>query len=129
MTVRRVAVAGLALLVAVLVLVFWSRDDERPGPDGSAGSQSYAVQLTAPAGRPAEVIVRRHDGAPLRLDAVTLEPAMPQMGHAMPAVVAERVAVDRFATRGELLAMPGQWEVLVLLGQGPDAEFVIVHVE
>ncbi|HEX2300015.1 MAG TPA: hypothetical protein VHH34_16140 [Pseudonocardiaceae bacterium] len=132
MTARIAApLAGLAGFAAVLVFVFWPGDSaaRSSAPAGSGSSPSYVVQLTAPADRPAEVVVRRHDGAATRLAAVTLEPAMPQMGHAVPAVLAQRAGADRFTTREALLPMPGRWEVLVLLGEGPDAEFVLVQVE
>jgi len=135
MTARRVGVSvlialGLIALGVALILVFaWPRGDQ---PVGSGNSQSYAVELTVPAGGPSEVTVRRHDGAPVQLDVVTLEPVMAQMGHATPAMTAERVGPGRFTTRvttrGALVEMPGQWEVLVLLGRPPDAEFTIVPV-
>lgn len=126
MTMRRLGVSALIVLGIALILVFsWPRGEP---PAGSGSSPSYAVELTVPAGRPAEVTVRRHDGAPVGLDAVTLEPAMPQMGHAVPAMLAEQVGPGRFTTRGAPIEMPGRWEVLVLLGRPPDAEFMIVPV-
>lgn len=123
----RARAAGV--LAALLVFPTGACGGALSGSPGAGASGSYAVTLDAPTGAPAEITVRRHDGAPLRLDSVTVEPAMPQMGHALAPVVAQRTGPDRFATRGPLLTMPGPWEVLVLLGEGADTESVIVQVE
>ncbi|EME60262.1 FixH family protein [Amycolatopsis decaplanina] len=51
-------------------------------------------------------------------DVVTLEPVMPQMGHALAPSPAIAEGPGRFRTGDVLLPMPGQWEITVSL-RGP----------
>ncbi|MFJ8912023.1 FixH family protein [Amycolatopsis sp. NPDC102389] len=51
-------------------------------------------------------------------EVVTLEPVMPQMGHALAPSPAIAEGPGRFRTGDVLLPMPGQWEITVSL-RGP----------
>jgi nitrogen fixation protein FixH len=70
------------------------------------GTNSLAVEVTDAAGKPAS------------LDAVTVEPVMPQMGHAFAPVTAVADGPGRYRAAETSLPMSGQWEIAVTL-RGP----------
>ncbi|MDX3659957.1 FixH family protein [Streptomyces sp. ID05-26A] len=108
-------VGGVIALVAALV-VLWPRGVEaRPHLAESAqlrfeltptstktGSNVFDLRITDRSGNAA-------DGD------VTVEPAMPQMGHALAPITAAPQAPGRYQVAGVDLFMAGQWEITVSL--------------
>ncbi|MET9224270.1 FixH family protein [Lentzea sp. NPDC003310] len=108
-------VAGVIAVVAA-VLVLWPRGVEaRPHLAESArlrfeltpsstktGNNSFDLRITDLSGNAA-------DGD------VTVEPAMPQMGHALAPITAAPRAPGRYQVAGVDLFMAGQWEITVSL--------------
>ncbi|MFV8049406.1 FixH family protein [Mycobacterium sp. 48b] len=60
-------------------------------------------------------------------DSVRFEPRMPQMGLASPAVEAVPEGQDDY--RGDIdLSTPGQWDITVRIGSGPQSYDAVLHV-
>ncbi|MGW6447290.1 FixH family protein [Lentzea sp. NPDC055074] len=111
-----IAVVAGAIAVLAAVVVVWPRDVEaQPHLAESArlrfeltptstktGSNSFDLRITDRTGNAA-------DGD------VTVEPAMPQMGHALAPITAAPQAPGRYRVAGVDLFMAGQWEITVSL--------------
>jgi nitrogen fixation protein FixH len=67
------------------------------------GSNTFGLRITDRGGQPASV------------DSVTIEPVMPQMGHALAPVAAGAQAPGNYRAANTVLPMPGQWEITVTL--------------
>jgi nitrogen fixation protein FixH len=67
------------------------------------GSNTFGLRITDRGGQPASV------------DSVTIEPVMPQMGHALAPVPAGAQAPGNYRAANTVLPMPGQWEITVTL--------------
>ncbi|RDI46405.1 FixH family protein [Nocardia mexicana] len=108
-----VFVAFAAVIAALAAWLWWPDDsDEQPSriPAGP-----YLVQLTGPLRVGANTIEfditdrQENPAAPTR---VLVEPAMPQMGHALPPAPAEATAPGHYRAAVDL-PMSGQWEITV----------------
>ena len=122
---KRSVVLAVAVVVAVVgaLVVLWPRAVEaQPQLAESArirfvltpastksGVNSFDLRITDRAGNPAE-------------GEVTLEPAMPQMGHAIAPITAGPSEPGRYQVGGVDLFMAGQWEITVSLS----AERVVI---
>lgn len=104
------------LAAAILAWLLW------PSGDGGSTVQRstqgpYTVQLSVDdprqGGNVFSVVVTGAEPA-----AVTIEPVMPQMGHALSPSPAIAEGPGRYRTGDVLLPMPGQWEITVSL-RGP----------
>ncbi|MGW6932706.1 FixH family protein [Lentzea sp. NPDC054927] len=107
--------AGVVALVGALVVV-WPRSVEaQPHLAESArlrfvltpastksGSNSFDLRVTDRSGNPAQ-------------GEVTVEPAMPQMGHALAPITAGPSAPGHYSVGNVDLLMAGQWEITVSL--------------
>ena len=114
--------AGVIALAGALVVV-WPRGVEaQPQLAESArlrvvltpastktGPNSFDLRITDRSGHPAQ-------------GAVTVEPAMPQMGHALAPITAGPAEPGRYEVGGVDLLMAGQWEITVSL----NAERVVI---
>lgn len=115
---RRSSIAVVAAVIAVVAafVVLWPRDVaarphlaetsrlrfELTPTSTRAGSNSFDLRITDRSGNAA-------DGD------VTVEPAMPQMGHALAPITAAPQAPGRYQVAGVDLFMAGQWEITVSL--------------
>jgi hypothetical protein len=81
--------------------------------DPKQGANSLGLRITDRGGQPASV------------DSVTVEPVMPQMGHALSPVVAGAEAPGSYRAADTVLPMPGQWEITVSLHAGGGTEQVV----
>ncbi|MGI5499922.1 FixH family protein [Lentzea sp. CA-135723] len=111
-----IAVVAGVLAVVAAVVVLWPRTVEAQPhlaessdlrfeltPDSTrSGSNAFDLRITDRSGNAA-------DGD------VTVEPAMPQMGHALAPITAAAQAPGRYRVAGVDLTMPGQWEITVSL--------------
>ena len=106
-----------AVVVAAAALLLWPRSGETNPL--VADSQHYSFKVSAQPLKQGtnslDIEVTDRAGTPATGD-VTVEPAMPQMGHALSPVTAVRTQPGRFRVDGVDLPMSGQWEVTVSLG-------------
>ncbi|MGC4943105.1 FixH family protein [Kribbella sp. DT2] len=104
------------------------------GPDqevSTGGSEDYSVRIVrdGPSADPWTVEVADRAGKPVTVDQVTLDPSMPQMGHATEPVTATLEEPGRYRAEGVQLPMPGQWEITVRLRRGATHEEIVVPVQ
>lgn len=106
-----------AVVVAVAALLLWPRSGETH--QLLADSRHYSFKVSAQPSKQGtnslDIEVTDRAGAPATGD-VTVEPAMPQMGHALSPVTAVLTQPGRFRVDGVDLPMAGQWEITVSLG-------------
>ncbi|MBL1078264.1 FixH family protein [Nocardia sp. 2] len=121
MTLRR-GVLAVALAVIAVMAAWWLWPNAtKDAPQMTAGP--YLVRMTVGDGaartgdNPVELEITDRSGNPVAPEQVVVEPAMPQMGHAVPPATADAVEVGRYRATVEL-PMPGQWEIAVDLS-GP----------
>ncbi|MEV6235189.1 FixH family protein [Lentzea sp. NPDC051838] len=123
---RRYVLIGLAVVVAAVGVLFvvWPRTVEaQPHLAESAqlrfvltpastksGVNSFDLRITDRAGKPAQG------------NEVVVEPAMPQMGHAIAPITAGPLEPGHYQVGDVGLNMPGQWEITVSLS----AERVVI---
>lgn len=111
------AVALLAVITGVAAWLLWPRS-ENTSQRIPAGP--YLIRLASalhPGANAVEFDITDRESAPAQPSRVTVAPAMPQMGHAVPPVAAAATGPGRY--RAELeLPMSGQWEITVELS-GP----------
>jgi len=118
------AVGGLIVLVAALVL--WPR---------GGGTQPYlaegkqlSFQLTPASTKTGinafDLRITDRGGNPAQGD-VTVEPTMPQMGHAVAPVTAGPREPGHFRAENVDLAMAGQWEITVSVNRPAGTERVV----
>nr|WP_042181224.1 FixH family protein [Kibdelosporangium sp. MJ126-NF4]CEL14892.1 hypothetical protein [Kibdelosporangium sp. MJ126-NF4]CTQ96477.1 hypothetical protein [Kibdelosporangium sp. MJ126-NF4] len=106
-----------ALIVAVAALLFWPTTGETR--QLVADSQRYTFKVVAQPLKQGtnslDIDITDRAGAPASGE-VTIEPAMPQMGHALSLVTAVQTQPGRFRVDNVDLPMAGQWEITVSLG-------------
>lgn len=124
----------IALVVAAAVLgaaawSLWPATEESTASAATAGP--YLVRI---AGDPPKVGVSTltveisgNHGDPPPPDSVTLEPAMPQMGHAAAPVVASEESSGRYRADVDL-SMPGQWEIAVRIAAAGHVDQAVLSV-
>ncbi|KZB81835.1 hypothetical protein AVL48_07660 [Amycolatopsis regifaucium] len=100
------------LVVAIVAWLLWPSDGGEQVRRSTQGP--YTVELSvADPHQGGNVFTLTVTGAVP--DVVTLEPVMPQMGHALAPTSAIAEAPGRYRTGDVLLPMPGQWEITVSL--------------
>lgn len=114
-----VLIAAVAAVFAAGLWLFWPKPTTPSAAAATAGP--YLVRLTGEPPKvgisPLVVEVSGSAGDTPTPDAVSFEPAMPQMGHATAPVVATADGDGRY--RGDVdLSMPGQWEITVRITSG-----------
>ncbi|MFB6720893.1 FixH family protein [Kribbella sp. NPDC056345] len=111
----------LALLITAVVIcagaafLLWPTD-EATTLTGRSDQHTVQLKLKELTTGPVEFDLTVVEGSTTQLDAITLEPGMPGMGHATAPLTAQRGADGHYRGRGELFAMPGTWELTVRLG-------------
>ncbi|GAA0599286.1 hypothetical protein HPO96_21780 [Kribbella sandramycini] len=117
---RTLAIALTGVVLAAVVAIAYAVGGGEDRVALKAASDRYQIELylgeqrTGPID--AELVVRDTGGRPAELSGITLAGVMPSMGHAMSELTATATAPGRYAVRGELFTMTGQWEVVVRLG-------------
>ncbi|MFC9997315.1 FixH family protein [Nocardia sp. NPDC127526] len=118
---RILLVAAVLVVIVVAAWWLWPGTTGKSAPRMTAGP--YLVQLTVADGTPrtgdntVEIEITDQQGVSATPDKVSVEPAMPQMGHAVPPGIAETVTPGHYRATVNL-PMPGQWEIAVHLS-GP----------
>lgn len=118
----RLLIAAVAVLtLGVLAWLVWPSASSGPTVLKSA-TGLHTVQLSVDAPKLGTnsfgVEVTDQSGNPARLDSVTVEPVMPQMGHALSPVTAGPEGPGRYRAAETVLPMSGQWEITISL-HGP----------
>jgi hypothetical protein len=85
------------------------------GAPPNVGVNSVVVEITGDVGQPPTP------------ESVTVEPAMPQMGHATAPVVASRQTDGRFSADVDL-SMAGQWEITVRIAADHQVHTAVLSV-
>ncbi|MBB5915099.1 hypothetical protein BJY24_003966 [Nocardia transvalensis] len=118
---RRVVLVVVAVAAVIAGVAAWAWWPESGG-DAQARIPAgpYLVRLAGPLRPGANTVdldVTDRQSAPAEPTRVTVAPAMPQMGHAVPPAPAEAMGPGRYRATVEL-PMSGQWEITVDLS-GP----------
>lgn len=126
---RGILAAGISVLVALIALtalLVASRTSHTPDKATLTGrSEHYAVRVTVDPVRTGRVRTTVEvQGA----DEVTLEAAMPRMGHLNSELATTRSSPGRFVATGELFPMIGVWELTVRVDGPAGMELVTVVV-
>ena len=119
MTRRAGLIAAVVVVVAALLTWWlWPSDHAKPVQRTTAGP--YQVQWSVSDGSPhtgdntVDLDITDQHGTAASPDRVSVEPAMPQMGHALPPSTAAVVSPGHYRAT-VTLPMPGQWEIAVKL--------------
>jgi plasmid replication initiation protein len=118
--------AAAVVLVAAGLLVIPPWLARTSGTTMTSATAAYTVRLST--GEPREgpntfdIDVTAKDGAPAELDAVTLQPVMPQMGHAYAPVTAARIGPGRYRAKDTVLEMTGYWQLNITLRRANDTQ-------
>ncbi|MGW6933605.1 FixH family protein [Lentzea sp. NPDC054927] len=127
-----VVLVSVLTLAAVVVgyLAFSAPDPAKEQLTANSASYTVAVRLQrwAAGDNTVDVEVSRRDHAPVEVDRLALEAAMPRMGHATSQLKAETVGPGRFHATGELFPMSGVWELSVRLHGKAGTELTTVTV-
>ncbi|HEX6344907.1 FixH family protein [Umezawaea sp.] len=128
---RRTVVASAVLAVVVALVALVVRSTAGGGATtASASGERYTVRLsvedprTGPNSLGFEVTDR--SGAPVLPDEVTVEPVMPQMGHALAPVTALPEGRGRFRAPAADLPMAGPWQITVSLHDASGVDHVVL---
>jgi hypothetical protein len=119
-----VGVLAVVVAVAGAVVVFWPRGVEaQPHLAESARLRFVLTPASTRSGvNSFDLRVTDRSGTPVRGDEVVVEPAMPQMGHAIAPITAAPAEPGHYEVRDVGLFMAGQWEITVSL----NAERVVI---
>ncbi|MFD9699934.1 FixH family protein [Lentzea sp. NPDC059081] len=115
--------AAVAIALVAALLVLWPRGVEaRPQVAESGQFRFELTPTTTKSGsNTLDLVVTDHSGNAANGE-VTVEPAMPQMGHALAPITAAPVGPGHYRVGDVGLTMPGQWEITVSLS----AERVVI---
>jgi len=117
--VKRSVLGALAVVVALLgaLVVLWPRGIE--AQPHLAESEQFRFVLTPASTRSGsnsfDLRITDRAGNPAQGSEVVVEPAMPQMGHAIAPITAGPLGPGHFQAVGVDLPMAGQWEITVSL--------------
>ncbi|MFE3752704.1 FixH family protein [Nocardia tengchongensis] len=126
-----VIVAVVAVVAAVAAWLLWPADDTPSVSRSAAGP--YQVQLQVPGSvhtgdNTVDLTVTDAQGNSATPDKMSVEPAMPQMGHALPPSATSVVTPGHYRATVHL-PMPGQWEIAVKLSGAPGSGSAVFSVQ
>ena len=120
--------AAAVIAIAMTTLLLWPRDPAKPV--FTAHTAQHKVNLTVDnlekGPNTFDVEVTDGAGKPLAANTITVELAMPQMGHALPPVTAARTGPGHYRAQDTDIPMSGQWEVTVSLPGTEKAVFSLL---
>ena len=123
---KRHVVGGLAAVIAIIgaLVVFWPRTVEaQPHLAESARHRFVLTPASTKSGvNSFDLRITDLQGKPVQGDEVVVEPAMPQMGHAIAPITAGPLEPGHYQVGVVGLFMAGQWEITVSLS----AERVVI---
>jgi nitrogen fixation protein FixH len=127
---RFVVIAAIAAaIVGAGIWLLWPKSTDISAFTATAGP--YRVQLTGESPKvgisPVTVEITGNGGRPPTPDAVTFEPAMPQMGHATTPVAAVAQGDGRYRADVDL-SMAGQWDITVRIAASGQVHEVVLSV-
>ncbi|MGW4355220.1 FixH family protein [Nocardia sp. NPDC004582] len=127
-----VIVAVAAVVAAVAAWLLWPAADAPSVSRSDAGP--YRVELRVSGGsahagdNTVDLEITDAQGTSATPDKVSVEPAMPQMGHALPPSAAAAVTPGHYRAT-VALPMPGQWEIAVKLSGAPGSGSAVFSVQ
>jgi hypothetical protein len=124
----------VAIVIAIAVIgagawLLWPAAKDSTTSAATAGPYLVRLDGDAPKVGVNTLVVELsgNGGQPAPPDSVTLEPVMPQMGHATRPVVAAEDGVGRY--RGDVdLSMAGQWEITVRIAAAGQVHQAVLNV-
>ena len=123
---KRHVVGGLAAVIAIIgaLVVFWPRTVEaQPHLAESARHRFVLTPASTKSGvNSFDLRISDLEGNPAQGGEVVVEPAMPQMGHAIAPITAGPLEPGHYQVGDVGLFMAGQWEITVSLS----AERVVI---
>ncbi|MEC3953630.1 FixH family protein [Nocardia sp. CDC153] len=121
MTARRWSIVAAVVVIAILVAWWlWPSGGSKPVSRSTAGPYLVRLKIDSPrtGDNTVDLDITDQHGDTATPDRVSVEPAMPQMGHALPPSTATAVAPGHYRATVDL-PMPGQWEIAVKLSGAP----------
>lgn len=116
---------GVVAVLAVVAWLFWPGGGPEPTA-AQASSARFGVRLSVTEPRTGlntiDLEITDPHGHPAAPAEVTVEPVMPQMGHALEASIATAERPGHYRVTEALLPMAGQWEITVRLRDGEGTE-------
>jgi nitrogen fixation protein FixH len=108
------------VVVAVTALVVWPKDGESQQYLAETGQHRFELTpaSTKTGVNSFDLEITDRAGNPAKADSVTVEPAMPQMGHAVSPITAGPREPGRYKVENVDLPMAGQWEITVSISTG-----------
>jgi nitrogen fixation protein FixH len=124
---RTVFGVAAAAVVGLLAWLLWPSGDEATILTADTGQHSVQLSVDDPkqGANSLGLRITDHGGRPATVDSVTVEPVMPQMGHALTPVTAGAEAPGSYRAPDTVLPMPGQWEITVSLHAASGTEQVV----
>jgi len=131
MTTRRTIVAAAALVAVIALLALVFRATAGSGATtATASTPRYTVRLSVDDPRTGpnslELEVTDAAGHPATPEQVTVEPVMPQMGHALAPVTALPEAPSHYRAVTTDLPMAGPWQITVSLHDASGVDHVVL---
>jgi nitrogen fixation protein FixH len=109
-----------AVVVAVTALLVWPKSGESQQYLAETGQHRFELTpaSTKTGVNSFDLQITDRAGNPARSGDVTVEPAMPQMGHAVTPITAGPREPGRYKVENVDLPMAGQWEIAVSISTG-----------
>lgn len=105
-----------AVVVAVTALLVWPSGETQPYlAESTQHSFKLRPATTKTGANSFDLEITDRSGNPARDGSVTVEPVMPQMGHAVSPITAGPREPGRYKVENVDLPMAGQWEITVSL--------------
>jgi nitrogen fixation protein FixH len=119
--------AVAVVVVGLLAWLLWPSGSEATVLTADTAQHSVQLSVDDPKQGANSIGLRITDrgGNPATVDSVTVEPVMPQMGHALTPVTAGAEAPGTYRAADTVLPMPGEWEITVSLHAGDGTEQVV----
>ncbi|WP_222932676.1 FixH family protein [Nocardia yunnanensis] len=121
-TPRRAVIGAVLIVIAALAAWWlWPSDSAKPVSRSTAGPYLVALRVDSPhtGDNTVDLDVTDQQGNVVAPDRISVEPAMPQMGHALPPSPAAAAVTPGHYRATVNLPMPGQWEIAVKLSGAP----------
>jgi hypothetical protein len=127
---RLVFGAAVAVVVGLVAWLLWPSSSQATVLSADTAQHNVKLEVDSPKQGANSIGLQITDraGQPATVDSVTVEPVMPQMGHALTPVVAGSESPGRYRAAGTVLPMPGQWEITVSLHVASGTEQVVFPI-
>ncbi|MEV4314513.1 FixH family protein [Actinocrispum sp. NPDC049592] len=119
--------AAAAVVLGLLAWLLWPSGDQETVLTADTAKHNIRLSVDDPkqGNNSLDLRITDKSGQPATVDSVTVEPVMPQMGHALSPVVAGAGEPGSYRAANTELPMPGQWEITVSLHAAGGTEQVV----